>query len=381
MAKKSKVQAPPPSDAPAPPPPPCRFGDVIGQRAAMKILEDACRAGKLHHCWIFHGPYGVGKFRAALAFAAVVLDPTSESGLMGEFAPDADSQVQKLLKAGVHPDLHVVTKELALFNDEKSVRESKLLAIPKQVIEDHVIEPAKLSATLKHTSLASKVFIIDEAELLNLNSQNALLKTLEEPPESTIIILVTSNESALLPTIRSRGQRVFFQPLAERDMHAWLKTISDPPEGEESGWLMSFAAGSPGAFRAARDARLFEWWGTLGPVLAKLRAGSYTPEAGAMMADFADTYAEAWVKNHDNASKQLANQYGADWIFKILTYWLGAELRRSTSSKDPASVLHAIEAVHRAERLMGSNVGVGVVMEEMVSSIAAGFAGERQFIA
>jgi DNA polymerase-3 subunit delta' len=154
----------------------------------------------------------VGKFTTALAFAAVILDPSSQPDLSGVIEPDPESASQQLLAAGTHPDLHIITKELAVVSRVDSVRDSKQRNIAKAVLEEFLLEPAARTGSM-NGALASKVFIVDEAELIDGVGQNSLLKTLEEPAPGSVIILVTANEERLLPTIRSRCQRVGFAPL------------------------------------------------------------------------------------------------------------------------------------------------------------------------
>ena len=122
------------------------LGDILGQGQALAALRASMASGRVHHAWIFHGPAGVGKFTTAVAFAGALLDPTTAPGLTGEIAPDPDSETQRLVRAGMHPDLHVVTKELALHHEDREVRTRKLITIPKKVVEKWLLEPAALSA-------------------------------------------------------------------------------------------------------------------------------------------------------------------------------------------------------------------------------------------
>ena len=100
------------------------FDDLIGHPRAAETLDASITSGKVHHAWIFHGPQGIGKFTAALAFAALLLDPETTPDLTGKVRPDPGSRVQHLLRTGTHPDLHVIRKELARFSDNASVRNS-----------------------------------------------------------------------------------------------------------------------------------------------------------------------------------------------------------------------------------------------------------------
>ncbi|MFZ4572770.1 MAG: hypothetical protein ACOYN0_00140 [Phycisphaerales bacterium] len=360
---------------------------MLGQGAARAVLERACGAGRVHHCWIFHGPAGVGKFKAALAFAAVLLDPTSRALPAGGFEPEPESPTQRLLRAGVHPDLHVVTKELARFSDDERARLNKLITIPKAVILEHVIRPAELAPSIPTDAIASKVFIIDEAELLdrsptNAPVQNSLLKTLEEPPARTVIILVTSNESMLLPTIRSRAQRVAFGLLGEQHMRRWMATLDPAPAAEEAQWLLGFASGSPGVFSSALEAGIFAWWQRLAPMLARIRAGAFVVEAGPTMSELVEAYSSDWVERFPQASKEAANHAAADWIYSILGYWLRGELARAAGDHDQAArLLGAVECLRLAETQTASNVSSLFVMDSLAAGLAACCAGEREFVA
>lgn len=221
------------SDSAANPGRPPRLREILGQDRAIGTLESAVASGRVHHAWIFSGPKGVGKHTAAWAFAAALLDPGTrvegerliEAGDDGEGEP---TEARRLLDRGAHPDLHLVRKELARYSEDSGVRKRVLSNIPKAVIDEFLLQPMSRAATRRDGGLVSKVFIIDEAELLDRSIRNAptqasLLKTLEEPPTGSVIILVTSNEGRLIPTIRSRCQRVSFGLLDDAAMQRWIE--------------------------------------------------------------------------------------------------------------------------------------------------------------
>ena len=350
------------------------FDDLIGHPRAAETLDASITSGKVHHAWIFHGPQGIGKFTAALAFAALLLDPETTPDLTGRVRPDPRSRVQHLLRTGTHPDLHVIRKELARFSENASVRNSKLTTIPKDVIETRLLAPA-YRASNETGGLASKVFIIDEAELLdrsttNAVSQNALLKTLEEPPEGTVIILVTSNEDRLLPTIRSRSQRVAFAPLDDDAMRAWINSADhDGAPLQQSDWLLTYAAGRPGRYLEALETGLDSWQSTLAPALAKADAGQYDALLAPAMHALTDEWAKAWVARDDKRSKEAANRMALERLFSMI-----AEHAR-TNLADPARApiaLGMIDAVTRAERLLASNVQPALVLEGLAADLPAG---------
>lgn len=361
-------------------PAPVSMDAIVGQERAVGVLRNAIASERLHHAWIFHGPTGVGKFTAALAFAAVILDPTSapEQTLMGagEIAPDPASETQTLLRAGTHPDLHVIVKELARFSEESSVRASKLTTIPRDVIDKHLIRPARLAPVMGTDARASKVFVVDEAELMDRSAsnapvQNAILKTLEEPAPGTVIVLVTSSEDRLLPTIRSRCQRVGFGPLDEDAMRRWVSDANIDAADAELAWLIEHAEGSPGKLMRARETGLYEWHRTLSPLLDKADRGQLPLGLGATMGELVDGWAKSWVdagsKAGENRSKEAANRAGAAQMFALVARRYRSQLREPRLTT-PA--VRAIDLVGRAERLLGSNVQLKLVMDDLAAGLS-----------
>jgi len=376
-------------------PPRVTFEDIIGHERALNLLRSAITSSRLHHAWIFHGPRGVGKLTAALAFAGAILDPTTAPGLAGGLAPDPDSPVQRLIAAGTHPDLHIITKELARYSEDSKVRERKLLTIPKDVIDTHLLRPATLAPNVRAHGIAGKVFIVDEAELLdrsitNATTQNAILKTLEEPPPGTVIILITSAEDRLLPTIRSRCQRIAFAPLAPADMQAWLKLAKLALPESHRDWLLSFAEGSPGALLEALVGNLGRWRDLLEPLLAKVDAGAYASDLGPTMADLIDQWAEARTEKAKNASKESANHEAARLMFRVLA-WHYRSLLREAAARGSAHVRSdargpsptdraeraaaAIDTLLIAQRELGANVGLKDMAEDLSIRLAEAMAG------
>lgn len=356
-------------------PAPVKFSQILGQDRALKILADAIRSGRVHHAWIFHGPAGVGKFTAALAFAALILDDTTKAK-GDQPLPASDSRVQQLLTAGTHPDLHIITKELARYSEDAQVRERKLITIPRDVIDTHLIAPAALASALPG-GLASKVFIVDEAELLdrspnNAPTQNAILKTLEEPPPGTVIILVTTSPDRLLTTIRSRSQQVAFAPLPDAAMKEWMhehrEQIQPPVGADDLPWLQSFAAGSPGELLAAHQGGLAAWSRTLEPLLAQADSGKYAPGLGPTMAKLIDEWAGAVVDKDKQASKDAANRAGAELMFRLLSQRARQQLRRQTAS--PEKQLTAIANIREAERQLDAGVQAQFVMEWLSTQLS-----------
>lgn len=362
---------------------------VFGQTGAKRLLQAAMASGRVHHAWIFHGPAGVGKRTAAVAFAAALLDPTLSTTLSGELAPEEGSQTQQLVRSGSHPDLHVINKELAAISRDDKARDGKQITLAKVVIEEFVIEPAARSRVLSgKPGSAGKVFIIDDADAMTVQTQNLLLKTLEEPPEGTVIILVSSAEDRLLPTIRSRCQRVAFVPLEDADMTRWLARRGDgtgsgglgavPPETRQ--WVLRFSCGSPGVAEAALENDLMAWEAAIGPKLDQVLGGRFVPSLGGEMAKMIDDRAAAVVKQNPDASKDAANKLWGRRMLAFVAEALRSRLRAMTAgrAKDEletdigvARVLSAIEAVQAAEGHLATNVNLALLLENLVAQMSA----------
>lgn len=358
-------------------PRPITAGAVIGHERPFSVLFSAMRSGRVHHAWIFQGPTGVGKLTAAVSFASLLLDPTTQATFSGELAADPESSTQRLLASGTHPDLHVVAKELAKFHDEKKIRDSKQTSISVDVVRDFVIEPAKLGPTLRTESAAGKVFIIDDADLMNGAAQNAVLKTMEEPAARTVLILVTSSDERLLPTIRSRSQRVYFSPLSDADMRRWIsgsgKAIAETIAPDQLPWLVKFSSGAPGVLALAAKTGLGAWWTTLWPMLEATREGAFVPEMGTTMAKLVDGWATAWVEDHDNASKEAANKAGADWMYRLVAHFAREGLMSAAKKGDPGPWLAILDAVRASESETDANVNLAFVMDKLAGEMTLAF--------
>ena len=161
------------------------FNDIIGHEEIIMHLKNAIETEKVSHSYIFTGDPGSGKKLLAGTYAMTL--QCEEGGT--ETCGHCDSCKKAIGKN--HPDIIMVTHEKPNVITIDEIRE--------QVINDVDIKPY---------CSPHKIYIIADAEMLNPQAQNALLKTIEEPPEYAVIMLLTSNIDALLPTIRSRCVRL-----------------------------------------------------------------------------------------------------------------------------------------------------------------------------
>jgi len=183
--------------------------DIFSQDKAIAVLQKALAAGKVPHAYIFAGPEGVGKFTAAREWARLLL--CENSTIENNFADSCGlCRSCQLFKAGSHPDFNPVYKELLEFTRDGKGKKTPV-DLPIDVIREFLIEKVPTKPTLSKR----KAFVVSEAERLNASSQNALLKSLEEPPEYCCIIMLCTRMEKLLPTTKSRCQIIRFGPVAE----------------------------------------------------------------------------------------------------------------------------------------------------------------------
>lgn len=344
---------------------------ILGQPVAVQTLSDALASDRVHHAWIFHGPQGVGKQTTARAFAKVLLCPDAQPDLAGRIVACGACRSCHLADSpdAAHPDLHVIAKELALYSDDPEVRKRKQMTIPLDVLRSWLLGPAYLRSAMNH----GKVFIVDEAELLDFNGQNTLLKVLEEPPAGTYLILVTAHDERLLPTIRSRCQRVAFGELSDEQVRQWVGQ-QDVTAARADG-IVRFARGSIGRAALAIEFELDGWLATVEPLVDDLAAGRPSPQAGATLSTLADDYATAWVDSRKNASKEAANKAA----LRALIGLMGELCRRrvaNTAGDCPADApasgeaalapwFIGIDLLHEAEEQMASNVAPALLLDNL----------------
>lgn len=157
------------------------FKDVVGHRDIIQYIQDAVQQNKVSHAYILNGQRGSGKKMLARLFAMTLQCESNGSDPCGE----CRSCIQA--NNGNQPDIITVKHEK-----------------PSSISVDDIRTQVNGDIMIKPYSSPYKVYIIPEADLLTVQAQNALLKTIEEPPEYAVILLLTENADSLLPTIRSR---------------------------------------------------------------------------------------------------------------------------------------------------------------------------------
>lgn len=172
------------------------FSDIKGQDRAISFLKASIANNRVSHAYIFWGPSGIGKTLTALNFAKA-LNCENKS----EDVPCDQCASCKRIDSSNHPDVFLIKPQK---DDNSGIGIDRVRGMIKDI-------------TLRPYEAKKKVYIIDGARAMTLDAQNALLKTLEEPPSESVLILLAESLSGLLPTIQSRGQAVKFFPLGIDD--------------------------------------------------------------------------------------------------------------------------------------------------------------------
>jgi DNA polymerase-3 subunit delta' len=266
---------------------------VLYQDVAQDRLGRALSSRRVPHAYLFTGPAGVGKEMLATRLAQLLLcgrrEASDEGGLFA--APtnaatstltDACGECQDciLFAAGTHPDYHRIHRMLAKMHPEKKVRDRKATILSVDVIRQFVIGQIGLCASRGR----AKVFVIVESERMNDEAQNALLKTLEEPPGHSYIILLATAPDELLPTTRSRCQQIAFGTLPDSFIAKQL-VARRGVSAEAAAFLTQLAQGSLGQALRYAEMGMFD---RLGVVAAAMRTAPDDPLAcGKSLADLA----------------------------------------------------------------------------------------------
>ncbi len=357
------------------------FRDVQHQERALTLIRRALRSGRLAHALLFAGPQGVGKERAARALAARLLCHEAPAE---ELEPCGTCTSCRLVVAGHHPDLHLIHRGLHREHPDRGVRERKGLTLGVEVVRHFLIEPASSSPALGRR----RVFIVRDAERMNEAAQNALLKTLEEPPGSATLVLVTAHADRLLPTIRSRCQLISFDPLPAAFVAEKLIEQLDVPRPRAEA-LARLSEGRLGLALAWRRAGLTERIDAIGQTLVTVHPLEIEAAAKALI-EHAQALAidlRAATDQEQAASHRRGGKVETDELrdaLKVVLLVAGAMLRDALAGRvagevpglldssapqalarqrDAEALLAGLEGLARCEQMIDRNVQPQLALE------------------
>ena len=376
--------------------------DVRHQDAALQRLDRSLTSGRFPHALLFVGPDGVGKRMTALRVAQRLLcgeqsvgGPRAARGIGGAATdPGASSAARRAcgrcddcraVAAGTHLDLHVIRRTMNKLHPDPLVRNRKATILSVDVVRHFLIIPAG-----HHPARGrAKVFIVEEAEKMNEAAENALLKTLEEPPGSSYLILLTTSEGQMRATTRSRCQAVGFGRLPDeficehltrqlgvaRGDAAYLSFLADG----QMGLAVAYAQAGVAALRprveelvglAAADPLAFSK--AIQDVAKSLADATTTPdEADESAADAAtdeeeeedasDRAAARAQTVEQRASRQLALAMLAAAYRNMLRQAAGRPAQRGFGGPQGAAI--AIRAIAEAESQFENSANVALVFD------------------
>lgn len=207
------------------------FDAIVGQETAIAALQNILRSGQISQSYILSGEKGSGKQDLAMAFAAA-LQCTNPSRESGRIQACGRCRSCRQILAGSHPDLITVTNEWAGVQTKSGTIGVKTARF---VQTDVGVRPGQGEY---------KIYVIPNAQNLNQQAQNALLKTLEEPPSYAVFLLLSENTSAFLPTVRSRSVQIPLKAVSEEALLAMLK--AQGITGENASLSARLSHGNPG---------------------------------------------------------------------------------------------------------------------------------------
>jgi DNA polymerase-3 subunit delta' len=226
------------------------YNEILGHQRNIEQLERARQADRIAHAYLFTGPDGVGKEKVAFAFARALNCTAGEDVPCG--VCDSCSRIERM----THPDVRLVACEEELVARGLVEPESGRSA-SAQIRNAQLDELADL---FRHRPYLGrlKVVIVVDAEKMNANSQNRFLKTLEEPSDDSVIILVSAHPEALLPTVRSRCQVLAFGALSRAAIAGYLQQHHQT-EPDRALVLAAMAQGSLGRAEQLADGEVLSF--------------------------------------------------------------------------------------------------------------------------
>lgn len=320
---------------------------LIGHRAQLSFLRRSFENGRLVHAYLLVGPEAVGKKEVAAELANWVLG-RKEGG------------------TDLSQDFQIKFVERTY--DEKTGKKHKDILI-KQIHE--------VREYLSHHAFISsyKVVIIDEAENMNVEASNALLKTLEEPSEKSLIILLVSNEKNLLPTIVSRCQVVRFYPVSIHEIYEAL--VKKGAKRDLALEIARLSFGSPGrALELFSDPEKLTFYQNERERFWHLFNGDLSSRFSQLV-DLFSSRATDHIEARDELIKILQIWLGL-WR-DVLAYQNGAEeLMANISSQDkikkqikrykPSQIIGILNKIEKAFRLLRQNINPRLIFENLILS-------------
>lgn len=366
------------------------LSDVLYQDLAQQRLQRALVSGRVPHAYLFAGPSGVGKEMLAERFAARLLcaSPKPIATPDGSGAPWTDACGEcascVLLAAGNHPDYHRIYRRLNKFHPDKKVQERKALNLSVDVIRHFVIAPM---GNWPAQGIA-KIFVVAEAERLDSQAQNALLKTLEEPPEHSYLILISTTGEGLLATTQSRCQQIPFRGLPSEFVVAQLQEKHGAPV-EAARFLAELSQGSLGSAVGHVQAGVFN---RVPALVEMVRSAAEDPlGSGKALAELAKDLGSAMGEDDTEEEVDAGTKRHAQLLVVAMVATVLRDAQRVAVGYEPAAlpqeevvrdlgrrtdsrlIITAIRAAGTAEYQIGRNAHTALVFDSLGIALGRAF--------
>lgn len=321
------------------------FSDIIGHERPKTLLQTALRHDRIAHAYLFHGDEGIGKRLVAVRFAQAI---NCEAGDGTDACGSCRSCAQ--IEARTHPDFLVIEPDRELANPQ--IKIEQIRELEQQIVYQPLVG-------------RKKMFLIDEADRMTLSAANALLKTLEEPPDHSVLLLVSSRPSALPATVRSRCQSLRFAAPARTQVEAALILKREMPPADarllaatSQARLGAALAMDPAATRTAHDE------------LCAVASPKTLRSAAAVL-----TAAEALHKS-DRGPEVL--EWLAQWVRDLLLVSIGAEqdhlihsdrlplLKIAARGVQPDRLADLLDNIDALQRSAGRNLNLQMALETVL---------------
>ncbi len=367
---------------------------VKHQGHALRLIQRAVARQRIPHAYLFHGPEGVGKETLACGLAQLLLcgSPVERALEPGEAEIVGLDRLQvgcgkcedcRALAAGMHPDWHLIYRQLNRRHPEPQVRKRKAMDLGVDVIRHFVIDKVGLTPARSR----AKVFVIREADRFTPQAQNALLKTLEEPPGTTFLILLVSSTDRLFSTTLSRCQVVPFNALPLNFVRDQLVELRTDLPNEQIEWYASSSDGSIGLALGRIDDNLYELNGRLIEGLARLSTAGGDGMVKSWMEE-AQAQGDRCKKRDPDMTDTEAARSGLKSVIHLAASWY-ADLLRLTSGNadslvnvpwrslieqaagaiDPERAASSINRLALAEQQLNLNANTQLCVEVLLSDL------------
>ena len=317
-----------------------KFESIIGQERPIRFLTRMLQKGSIPHAMLFTGIDGVGKQTTAraLGMALNCLSPVGVSAC-GE-CPSCQK-----VSSGAHPDMITIQPEGAFIK---------------------IDQVRALSRQLRFAPLEGnwRVVIINDAQAMNLEASNAVLKILEEPPKGTVIILTASQTTDLLPTVLSRCQQIAFRPIPYEKITQVLEEIRGL-DRQTAKTLAVSTKGSLGKALSLHEEKWSTWRAHLVGQIASLSIGSIQPVLA---------YADSLARDKDRLADSLdiIMAWFRDLLMcevcpqRVINQNLITKIEEASRGRSVNELLEKVAAVHRAQTAISQNSNVRLALEVMM---------------